>query len=102
MRDLLAQRAYRTLRERCGRPAGGRGAVRAAVRGLEGGRAAARVQGALRRRELPVRRHGRRPRAAADEGGASLARPPLFALRDVAFYASIAAVAFMAGRRSGR
>ena len=30
----------------------------------------------------------------------SLARPPLFALRDVAFYASIAAVAFVAGRRS--
>ena len=40
------------------------------------------------------------PAARPTKAAPSLARPPLFALRDVAFYASIAAVAFVAGRRS--
>ena len=58
-----------------------------------------RVQGSLRRREHRLSgRHGAVPRPTS--GAQPRGRPPLFALRDVAFYASIAAVAFMAGRRS--
>ena len=86
--------------ERGGRPSGGRGAVRARfvawkeaaplrackVRFVDGSYQFVGTDGA------------RVPRPTKASPG--LARPPLFALRDVAFYASIAAVAFMAGRRS--
>ena len=81
VRDLLAQRAYSDLRNVAGGPPAA--VARCARRSLPGRRPrrCAPVS-ALRRRQLPVRRHGRRPRAAADEGVARLsAAAPICAAR---------------------
>ena len=100
VRDLLAQRAYRDLRNVAGGPPA---AVARCARRFVAWKEAAPLRACKVRfvdgsYQFVGTDGARVPRPTKAAPG--LARPPLFALRDVAFYASIAAVAFMAGRRS--
>ena len=100
VRDLLAQRAYRDLRNVAGGPPA---AVARCARRFVAWKEAAPLRACKVRfvdgsYQFVGADGARVPRPT--KAAPSLARPPLFALRDVAFYASIAAVAFVAGRRS--